>query len=154
MNTLLGLGIGLMVLFLVMSQALASQQLTNPLINGYTYSFGETTGAYSINDTETTFQFSGQNLIFGISSIDGIMVTAIALTALISVIGIKVFDSGLSEFSQKGIVNFAVFGGFWGIFSILTYDLIVQIEIFGWFLFLIISIIYLFGIIQNIMGSQ
>jgi hypothetical protein len=154
MNTLLGLGIGIMILFLVMSQALASQQLTNPLTDGYTYSFNETTGTYIIDETETTLQFAGQNLIFGISVTDGIMITAIAISALIAIVGIKVLDSGLSEFSQKGIVAFAVYGGFWGIFSILTYELIIEIAIFGWFLFLIISMIYLFGIVQNIMGDK
>ena len=95
-----------------------------------------------------------QNLILGIDSTEGIMIAIIAVGALISVVGIKVLDSGLSEYAQKGIVNFSVYGAFWGIFFITVYEFIMLAQVFGWFIFFLISVLHFFGIMQVINGDR
>jgi len=119
-------------------------------IGNNTYQVTNSTGSFIVNGTESTLEYEGSNLIFGISLTEGIMASLVAIMAFGGAIGIKVLDSGISEFSQKIIFNGSFYGGLWAIFSILSYGLISAIPVFGWFLWFIISLIHLLGIIQVI----
>lgn len=118
-----------------------------------TYTFTNSSGTFTVNGSDTSFAMGEQNLILGIDATEGIMIAIIAVGALVAVVGIKVLDSGLSDYSQKGIVNFSVYGAFWGIFFLTVHDFIILAEVVGWFIFFLISVLHFFGIMQVINGD-
>lgn len=152
MNNYLLVSIGLMFMLFVIAQAVEVSNVS--LINEETYTFDETTGEpIIINGTSTEITFGEQNLVLGINLTEGIMITGIALGALITVIGVSVATYSLSDIAQKAIINFSIYGGIWGIFSVTTYNLLTLEPVLGWFLFFIVSFIHLSGIIKNINGN-
>lgn len=151
--------IGIMLLLMFVGQAYNTSLVITPLDSIYsvgngTYTITNQTGTYLINGTDTSMTIGENNLILGISLTDGIMLTGIALGALMTVVGISVLGSNLSEYAQKGIINLALFGAFWVVFSVLTYQLVSDLAIFGWFIFFIISLIHFLGIFQLINGES
>jgi hypothetical protein len=142
------LSLGIMFLLFVFGQAWQMRTITKP--EGITQTVTNSSGVFVVNGTETTLQYGGQNLVFGISLTEGILASVVAIVAFGTAIGIKIFDSGISEFSQKIIFFFAIYMGLWGIFTVFSYDLIIAIPLFGFFIFFAITIIHLLGIIQEI----
>lgn len=140
-----------MLLFFIVAQAREVSTI-NPIENG-TYIIDPQTGEAIVNGSSTEYSFGEQNLVLGISLTDGIMISAIAIGALVIVIGISVLTWSLSETAQRSILNFSIYGAIWGIFSVTVYDLVTEIQVFGWIVFFIISFIHFSGIIVNINGN-
>lgn len=105
----------------------------------------------AFNGTDS-FSFSGTSLILGISYQDGILLSVVAIIAFIGIIGIRVVDTGISEYSVKAITNLSLWGiGIWGMLSILSFDAITASPYqMGWFLWLALTIFYLMGIFKSI----
>lgn len=138
---------GIMLLILFVNQAYESSEYQT--MDSGSYTFDEQSGTFTVNGSDTTYTLGEQNLVLGISVNEGIMVAVIAIVALISVIGVTALTLDISETAERAIANFAIFGAFWGIFSVLLYDRLTEIPSgIGWFLYLLISIIHLFGILK------
>lgn len=143
---LIYISLGIIFILLFFGQAWEIRRITTP--EAYTQIITNSSGTFTVNGTESTLAYEGTNLIFGISVTEGILVSLVAIVAFGTAIGIKVLDSGISEFSQKIIFVSALYGGIWGIFSVLAYDLIMEIPTMGWFLFFVLTIIHFLGIFQ------
>lgn len=86
----------------------------------------------------------------GINEITGALAVVIALVALAVVVGIQVLGSGISEQSVKTIITVIGYASLWGVFSILSSNLIISIELFGLIIYLILTIIYAIGVMNKI----
>lgn len=90
----------------------------------------------------------------GIDEVEGAIVIIIVLIALVVLVGIQVVGSGLSDTSGKAVMTLVAYISVWGIFSTLSYDLIISIEAFGTIIYLILTIMYAVGVIQQLTGSD
>jgi len=92
----------------------------------------------------------GYGVSVGINEITGAIAIIIVLVSIAVVVGIKVFGSGISEQSVKVIIVITGYVSIWGVFSALTLNLINSIEIFGWVIYLILTIIYMVGVMNKL----
>jgi len=86
----------------------------------------------------------------GISPITGALAIIIALVAVAVLVGIQVLGSGISEQSVHTIIVVIGYASIWGVFSVLTLNLIISIELFGWLIYLTLTIIYMIGVMNKI----
>lgn len=86
----------------------------------------------------------------GINEVTGALAVVIALVALAVVVGIQVLGSGISEQSVKTIITVIGYASLWGVFSVLSSNLIISIELFGLIIYLILTIIYAIGVMNKI----
>lgn len=89
----------------------------------------------------------------GIDAVTGALAIIIVLISIAVIVGIKVFGSGISEQSVHTIIVIVGYGSLWGFFSALSLNLIISIELFGWLMYLVLSIIYTIGVMNKISGS-
>lgn len=89
----------------------------------------------------------------GIDSLTGALAIIIIIIGIASIIGIQFLGSGMSDESIRTIIIGIAYGSVWGLFSVLSINLIVSIEIFGWLIYATLSILYLIGVIQKITGG-
>lgn len=114
----------------------------------------QSSGSIIINGTTTAYETS-TNMMFTIDPNPMYVGLGIlfGLIAIASLFGLKILGSGLSEESVRVIIFVCVFGGIWSLLSILAYSLIVSIEIFGYILYAILTICYVYGVIKLYYGS-
>lgn len=86
----------------------------------------------------------------GIDSITGALAIIIVLISVAVIVGIQVLGSGISEQSVKTIITIVGYASVWGFFSLLSYNLIISIEIFGFIIYLILTIIYMIGVMEKL----
>lgn len=91
-----------------------------------------------------------KNVMFSIHELQGAIVILIAITVGIAFVGIKVLGSGLSDPSVRVIITATVYTGLWLVLSVLASSLIFSIEIFGNIIYVILTIIYVIGVIEKI----
>lgn len=89
-------------------------------------------------------------ITFGINEITGAMAIIIILIYVAVLLGIQIFGSGISEHSIKVVISLTSYLAIWGVFSVLSYNLIISIEIFGIIIYIILTIMYVIGIINKI----
>lgn len=94
----------------------------------------------------------GYGVNVGIDSITGALAIIVALVGLAVLVGVQVFGSGISEQSVKTIIVITGYATLWGFFSFLSLNLIISIEVFGWIIYLILTIIYVIGVMGKISG--
>lgn len=109
-----------------------------------------------INGSTTTYETSVSSINFTISTNELILGVGIllGLIAIASLFGLRILGSGLSDESVRVIVFVTVYGGIWMLLSLLAWNLITQIEIFGYFIYAILSICYAVGCIQKFYGGK
>jgi len=86
----------------------------------------------------------------GIDSLTGALAIIIVLISIAVIVGIQILGSGISEQSVRTIIIIVGYGSIWGFFSVLSLNLIISIEIFGWIIYIILSIIYTIGVMNKI----
>ena len=100
-----------------------------------------------------TFFTDAQNVIFSIDT-SSLIVSGIALLVSVivvaSIVGIQVFASGLSESTVRVIILLTGFIGIWTALSLLVFNLIKSIEVFGSIIYIILTLGYTIGVIQKI----
>lgn len=146
--------IPLIVLFAVMLvnrayQTQSANALTSYELNN-TYTVNPITGQMEVNGTSTILETQSMDLDLGIDLTTGFLSVIIGCVALGTGIGIKIIDTGISERAQKIIFTSAVVFGLWGIFSVLTYDLIADIPLIGATVWLVLTFILMIGFFQEI----
>lgn len=96
------------------------------------------------------FTFSEEYAVsVGIDEYMGALAIIIALIAATSLVGISCLGSGLSDPSVRFIVLGVAYGSLWGVISVLSLNLIIDIEIFGAIIYAFLSMIYTIGVIQK-----
>lgn len=110
-----------------------------------------------VNGSTTTYFVAGQDILFQIDTsnliIAGIaLITTIILVA--SLTGITFLGSGLSTASVRVIVLATSYIGLWASMSILAFNLIKSIEVFGSLIYIGITIMYSIGVIQKLTGGS
>lgn len=93
---------------------------------------------------------TGYAVPVGIDSITGAIAIIIALVAIAVVVGIQILGSGISEQSIKAIIIVVGYASIWGIFSTLSLNLIIAIEIFGTIIYLFLTILYVIGVMEKL----
>lgn len=146
------IGITLMVLIVLMmfSLVLGSgfiSELVNVGIDNSAIVNGSVT-TYIVTPEDILFSIDTSNLIVaGIA----VLVTIIAIAAIT---GIQVLASGLSPQSVRIIILLTGYTGLWTVLSILAFNLINSIEVFGSIIYITLTIGYVIGVIQNISGGN
>jgi len=111
------------------------------------------TGSGDFNETTSTFDISNINTTFYIDEFSGALVIIISIMIISTLIGLQIMGSGLSEQSVRIITIGISYFGIWTIFSVLSYQLIISIEIIGTLIYITLTIIFTIGIIQKITKS-
>ena len=109
------------------------------------------TASGNVNNTYTTYNITNLGQTFFIDEFVGAIVIIIAIISICAIIGIRIFNTGLSDQSIKMITLGITYISIWSIFSTLSYDLIISIEIIGSLLYVLLTVIYILGIIQKFM---
>jgi hypothetical protein len=86
----------------------------------------------------------------GIDEITGALAIIIALIGISAIVGIKVLGSGISEQSVRTIIIIVGYGSIWGVFSVLAINLISSIELFGWVLYIALTVVYAIGVMNKL----
>lgn len=110
-----------------------------------------------VDGVPVTYIVEGADVLFYIDTtvlvIAGIsLITAILISAGIT--GIQVLGSGLSSSSVRIIILLTGYSGLWFALSILAFNLIITIEVFGGIIYILLTTGYAIGVIQKISGSE
>ncbi len=109
-----------------------------------------------INGSTTTFEVVAQDVLFQIDTttliIAGIaLIVAVSLAAAIT--GIQVLGSGINTQSAKIMILITGYTGIWASLSIISFQLIFSIEVFGSVIYITLTIGYAVGVLQKIGGG-
>ncbi len=110
-----------------------------------------------VNGSSNTFVVNDVSVLYTIDATQiggAILILSITMIVLATVLGVSVFASGLNSSSVKIIVYATVLTGIWSLLSILSYPLIISIEIFGSIIYVILTIGFVIGSFQLISGGM
>lgn len=110
-----------------------------------------------VNGTISTFIVESQDILFQVDV--SVLKTAgiallIAVIAVAFITGIQVLGSGLNAQSAKVIIIITSYIGIWTTLSIITFDLITSIEVFGSVIYISLTLGYAIGVIQKLSGGN
>ena len=110
-----------------------------------------------VDDIPSTFVVVGQDVLFSIDT-SNLIVAGISLIVAIIIVagisGITVLGSGLNPQSAKIIIILTGYIGIWSTLTALSFNLIVEIEVFGSIIYIGLTMAYIVGVIQKISGSE
>lgn len=110
-----------------------------------------------VNGSTSTYFVEAQDLLFQIDTSSLIIAGIILISTIIavaSITGIQVLGSGLNTQSVRVIIIATSFIGLWASLSILAFNLISRIQVFGGLIYIGITIAYSIGVIQKISGGN
>ncbi len=110
-----------------------------------------------VNGSTTTFFVEGQDVLFQIDTavlLNSGIALIVAIIIVATITGIQVLGSGLNANSAKIIILITGYIGIWTSLSIVAFNLITSIEIFGSIIYISITIAYSIGVLQNISGGS
>ncbi len=146
------IGMSLMVMIVI---SLLSLVIGNNFVSGLT-SIGVDNEAL-VDGVSNTFEVLEQDILFGIDT-SVLIVSAIALlTAVILVAvgtGVSFLASGLNPQSSRIIVIITAYIGIWTALSVLAFNLIIEIEIFGSVIYISLTLVYIIGVAKNMSGGN
>ncbi len=109
-----------------------------------------------VNGSTTTFVVEGLDVVFQIDT-TSLITAGIALIVSIIVVagitGIQVLGSGLNPESAKIIIVITGYIGIWSALSIIAFNLITSIQIFGSIIYITLTLAYSIGVIQKLSGG-
>jgi len=85
-----------------------------------------------------------------ILSVGGTFAIIVIITGLVIVIGIQVLGSGLSDTTVKVLTIITSYTTLWIVLTLLSMPLLDGIEYFGTFIYTILTLIYVIGMIEKI----
>lgn len=116
------------------------------------------TGTYQLfDDDEASEQSVGGEVYdssFSLNSSLGVIGIILAVMVVATVAGIQIVGSGENTFSIGVIVLGGVYLSLWGVFSVLSMALIIQLPIFGVILYFLLTLMYTIGIIKSFKGES
>lgn len=137
MAILLIISLGTIIILAVISTLTGKGTFTT---NGNSYLDEGTQTSWNLYTTEGMY----------IDQFEGAIIILIVVVMIVCVIGIRIWNSGLSDSSIRTYTVIIFYASLWGIFSALAYDLIVAIEQFGAFLYIFMTILFVIGVFQKI----
>lgn len=87
---------------------------------------------------------------FNLSGIQGAIAIIIVIATIAVIMGIRILGSGLSETSIKTMMIGFGYTGLWLVLSLLSAVLIIQIDIFGSMIYIILTLGYVIGVVQKL----
>ena len=145
--------VGLMLMILIFL-SMFSLIFGNSLLSGSVLVGVDNTAI--INGTVTTYIVTPESVLFTIDTTT-LIIAGIALLVTIGITagltGIQVLGSGLNAQSVRIIILLFAYGGRWATLSILSFNLINSIEIFGTVIYITIKLMYVIGVVQKLSGS-
>jgi len=145
-------GITLMILLIL---SLFSVILGNGLIDATTNVAVDNSAL--IDGIPSTFVIEGVDVVFSIdtsSLINAGIALIITIIVVAGITGIQVLGSGLSPSSVRVIILGTSYAGIWAVLSILAFNLIITIELFGTIIYITLTIAYAIGVINKISISN
>lgn len=109
--------------------------------------------AVIVNGTTTTLEIPIDDSVFGIDPITGGLALIVALAVVGSLICIQLLGSGLSDNGSRIIMVSVFYGGIWAILSVVSYPMIISIEIFGLLIYVSLTILYAIGVVSKYFGG-
>ncbi|MEN6622643.1 MAG: hypothetical protein ABFD50_13960 [Smithella sp.] len=146
MNGLIGFPLTIIILFMVVATA----------GGGADFAFTQDFSANSsmiVNGTSSNINIPVGTFTFAISATQGAIAVMMSIIVLGSLIGIRVMGSGILGMSAEIIVKGAFYFALWGLFSVFAQPLIAAIPIFGILIYLMLTIMYIIGFVQNLSGG-
>ncbi len=106
-----------------------------------------------VDGTPATYEIMGSSVSFGITELEGMIVLLIVIITIASIVGIQILGSGLSDSSVRTLTIVIFYAGLWTMLSALVFNLINTIEIFGYLIYITLTIAYVLGVFQKIQGD-
>jgi len=113
----------------------------------------DTSATVIINGSTSTLDLEGSELFY-IDPVLGFIIMFVAIGVLVGLLGFNVVGSGLSDTAIRVILWVTVHGAIWGLFSVLSMSLIVAIELYGSLIYIGLTGMYVFGVIQKLVGGN
>lgn len=110
-----------------------------------------------VNGTTTTFVIPSTDFVFFIDTtplINAGIELLITVIAVAVIAGASVLSSGLNAEASKIIILITTFIGFWISLTSIAFNLIVSIEVFGFIIYIVITIAYVIGVGQLLGGFE
>jgi len=127
------------------------------IISGNTFTSYSDTQTFDqtvfVNGTASEFAINDTAVLFQIDGLIGALIILVVIATVVGLIGIQVLASGLSDTSVSTIRTSIIYGGIWGLLSVGASALIISIETFGALIYLMLTILYIIGVIQK-MGEN
>lgn len=96
---------------------------------------------------------SGIDGYFYISDFNGAIMILVFILVLIIIMGIQIFGFGLSSHSIKIASICIIYVGIWLMFTTLSLILLIEIEIYGFIIYIILTILYTMGVILTFISE-
>lgn len=141
-----GVSLAIMIMLIIFSLVLEA----NPI--GVITEIGIDNSAI-VDGVPTTFITEAENVIFAIDT-SSLIVSALFILGTIVIVaiatGIQFLASGINPASSRIIVLIAGYTGIWTALSVLVFNLILSIQIFGSVIYITLTIAYVIGVVQKI----
>ena len=103
-----------------------------------------------INGSTTTYELINSELQFiSPDPLVGGLATLTVLITIGAILGIRVLGSGLADETVRVLIFALTYIGIWTMLSVLSYSLIRQIKVFGYFIYILLTIMYVVGCLQR-----
>lgn len=104
----------------------------------------------SLKDMLVGLEGAESTSTFNLSGLEGAIAIIIVISTIAVIMGIRILGSGLSETSIKAMMVGFGYTGLWLVLSILSAPLFFQIELFGTFIYIGLTIGYVIGVVQKL----
>lgn len=106
-----------------------------------------------VDGVPSTYLIEAQDIVFTIDS-SSLIVSALLILATIILVatatGFQVLGSGMNPQSVRVFVLITGFLGLWTALTILVFNLIISIEVFGSIIYITLTIAYVIGVVQKL----
>jgi len=103
-----------------------------------------------VNGTIGSWSSQEVSLSFNVDAVQGALIILISIALFSSLIGIRIWNSGLSDSAFKTLSSALIYFYFFTMLTILAFPLIDSIPVFGSLLFIGLTFLYVIGVIQKI----
>jgi hypothetical protein len=114
-------------------------------------------GEITVNGTTSDIKVPGagtKHFDLNLDPIQGVLIILAAAIIIGTASGIHILGSGLGDLGQKLLYNSLIYFGLWGIFSILGFNLLNQMDYgFGFLIWIVLTICYVIGFTRTTEGS-
>ena len=104
----------------------------------------------NIDEVPSIFDIGAVGQGFYIDPLVGALVILTAIIVIAGIIGIQILGSGLSDEGHRTVMICTIYAGLWTLLSVLSAPMIFSIEIVGAFIYIILTILYIIGVIKKI----
>ncbi len=143
---LIGISLGILIMLVVFSLIFEGSP-----VGAIESIFVDVEGLFT--DEFASLFIAPQDVIFSIDT-SSLIISGIAILATViivaSLVGIQFLGSGLSNDSVRILILLTAFIGLWTSLSLLAFNLIKSIEVFGSMIYIILTIAYVIGVSQKI----